>query len=361
MTTDAHMLALIARAADLTAEGISVADALSPDFPLIFVNAGFTRITGYSFEESVGRNCRFLQGKDTDRKEVDALRAKILKPEIGVFELLNYRKDGTKFWNRISMVPLFDENGQLTHFVGIQSDITALRESNQQLKELNAEKNRFLGMAAHDIRNPLTTNTYYCDKLIEGTVDPELKKIVEKIQKANSQILGLVNEYLDISKIESGTLSIALERKCLAEVLSGFLEPEVLKAKSKGIEVNIELAADTAEVNMDRDKFLQVLSNLFGNAVKFSRPNSVISVSLVKKADWVEILIADQGPGIPEEELKQLFQPFKTGSAKGTAGEKSTGLGLNIVRKIMDAHGGKIRVESTLKQGSTFIVSFPIA
>jgi phosphoserine phosphatase RsbU/P len=133
-----EQLLLKDRALASAAEGITIADALAPDRPLIYVNEGFTRLTGYTADETVGSNCRFLQGPDTDRETVRLLRESILAEEHCEVELLNYRKDGTPFWNRLSITPIRDDRGNTTHFIGVQSDITQRRRAEDSLREANA-------------------------------------------------------------------------------------------------------------------------------------------------------------------------------------------------------------------------------
>ena len=131
---------VILKAIDVVAEGISIADATLPDIPLVYVNEGFYKTTGYLPEEVIGKNCRFLQGPDTEKMEVAKIRESIKNKTSCVVEFVNYKKDGTKFWNRLSFVPLFDENKNLTHFVGIQSDITTEKNYLKEHTELNAMK-----------------------------------------------------------------------------------------------------------------------------------------------------------------------------------------------------------------------------
>ncbi|MES2504868.1 MAG: ATP-binding protein [Myxococcota bacterium] len=354
---------LIARAAESTEEGISISDMRLSGQPLIYVNKGFVEMSGFSAGEVLGKNCRFLQGPDTDRSQVDLLRQCIEKQNAGIFELLNYRKDGSSFWNRVSMVPLFDKTGELTHFVGIQSNITELKTSNQRLYEMNIEKNNFLGMASHDIRNPLTACNVYCELLSNQISDPKLLGYIDNIRTGNALIRRLVDDFLDYSKIEAGTLSLLFERRNIAKFLIEVLEPNALLAAEKDIRLTTRFAAESMEGNIDPSGITQVINNLIGNAIKFSPLGSTIIVSLETGDDSsIVVSIADDGPGIPEDERKNLFKAFASGSSKGSAGEKSTGLGLSIVQKIVRAHGGEVWwKESQRGKGSIFSFSLPVA
>lgn len=141
-------LALKDRALDVAAEGITIADARLPDRPLIYVNEGFQRMTGYPVDEVLGRNCRFLQGTSTDPEATAEIRAALAEKRACVVEILNHRKDGTPFWNRLSITPVRDAAGEATHFIGIQSDVTARREAEEGLRRSKAAMEHDLGMAA---------------------------------------------------------------------------------------------------------------------------------------------------------------------------------------------------------------------
>jgi phosphoserine phosphatase RsbU/P len=125
------------RALSATAEGVTISDARLPDNPIIYANAGFERLTGYSIEEVLGRNCRFLQGPETDRDTVDKLRSAVRQRQACTVQLLNYRKDGTSFWNRLSITPVRDASGNVTHFIGVQSDVTEQKRTEQALQTAN--------------------------------------------------------------------------------------------------------------------------------------------------------------------------------------------------------------------------------
>ncbi|MFC1530339.1 SpoIIE family protein phosphatase [Gemmatimonadota bacterium] len=160
-----YQLALKNRALASSAEGITISDVRLPDNPLIYANRGFEEITGYSREESIGRNCRFLQGSDTEEESLNEIRSAIAGERPCVVELLNYRKDGTPFWNRLSLTPLKDETGLVTHFIGVQSDVTrrrlaedALQEANKRLESINQRMRRDLDTAASIQKSLLPDN-----------------------------------------------------------------------------------------------------------------------------------------------------------------------------------------------------------
>jgi sigma-B regulation protein RsbU (phosphoserine phosphatase) len=144
----ADQLALKDRALDVTAEGVTIADARLPDRPLIYANGGFERLTGYRVSEVLGRNCRFLQGPESDPAVVSEIRAAVAGYRECTVEILNYRKDGTRFWNRLSIAPVRDDRGEVTHYIGIQSDVTARREAEDRLRRVKEALELDLRLAA---------------------------------------------------------------------------------------------------------------------------------------------------------------------------------------------------------------------
>lgn len=240
----------------------------------------------------------------------------------------------------------------------------ALDKSRQhdRLVELNELKNRFLGMAAHDLRNPLSVVGGFANLLLRGAagpVTPDQQEALQHIAKAGERMLGLVDEFLDVSVIESGKLELRLVEVSPADVLR---EAETLQrdqAEAKGIALIFDTAAAPPRVRLDPARFSQVLNNLISNAIKYSASGTSVTVTVAAEPGAVLFAVTDQGQGIPAAELSKLFTAFGRTSVRPTGGEKSTGLGLMISKKIVEAHGGTIGVESAVGKGSTFTVTLP--
>lgn len=237
-----------------------------------------------------------------------------------------------------------------------------MAKKNEELEKSIETQNKFIGMAAHDMRNPLAVMLGYSQLMLEGMVGPlegNQKKFVGSIHKAAESLLQLVNELLEISEIESGNLQLELAETDLPALVRHAVEMNSFLAQSK----NIQIEADLDEVEplkLDPSKIDQVLNNLLSNATKYSHPETTVRVELRRESDGgVRLAVIDQGQGIPLKEQQDLFQPFHKTSVRGTAGEKSTGLGLAIVKRIVEGHGAAIGVESEPGKGSTFTVRFP--
>lgn len=252
---------------------------------------------------------------------------------------------------------------QQDHHVNIEivnELIVRYSEAEKNLYDLNQQKNKFLGMAAHDLRNPLTVIIGLSSFMLmeKDKLSPEHHKHIRIIYDTSKKMLNLINDLLDISAIESGRFSLDTTRQQLIPVLRDRVDFNRLTAQNKKIIIQ-ESYESASMVSFDKERISQVIDNLISNAIKFSYPGSKIEVSLFEKADSVVIAVKDSGVGIKKEEQQKLFAEFQKLSSKPTGGEKSSGLGLAIVKKIVEAHKGSIEVQSEPGKGSTFMVLLP--
>jgi signal transduction histidine kinase len=232
-----------------------------------------------------------------------------------------------------------------------------------QLSKANADKNRFLGMAAHDLRNPLASIRGLAEFLRDGVVGPlstDQLDLVKTIHGASQEMLLLVNELLDVATIEAGELKIAPESSDVVELVEKAVYLSNIEASKKQTRIVFSAGEQPVRCTLDPHKIRQVVNNLLSNAVKYSPPGSTINVELGAAAAAFTIAVRDQGPGIPESERHKLFKDFGRTSVMPTGGEKSTGLGLAICRKIIDAHHGTITAENLPERGCVFLVTLPI-
>ncbi len=238
-----------------------------------------------------------------------------------------------------------------------------LQKKNVELKKLNDLKNQFLGIAAHDLRNPIGIIMGYSNFLLEELehemTDDQIT-MLKTIQSTSEFMIHLLEELLDISALESGKLRLETQKTDLLGLVRKNANLNNVIATKKNIHIQVESYETIPEVIIDRGKIEQVLNNLISNAVKFSLPGTTVKVNLFLAGDHVTVSVVDQGPGIPANETEKLFKPFQRTSVRSTAGEKSTGLGLSIVRNIILGHQGKIWVESKVGVGSAFYFSLPL-
>lgn len=237
-----------------------------------------------------------------------------------------------------------------------------LQKSNAELVKLNDMKNQLLGMAAHDLRTPIGAIQNLSNFLLEEagqSMIPVHLQFLNLIHSSSSFMLSLLDDLLDIAKIEAGKLDLDLQPTDLIALIKRNVALNQILADKKKIQIRVHHYESLPLVPLDTMKIEQVLNNLLSNAMKFSAPETVITVTVLNSGDHVTVAVADQGQSIPEAEQAKLFQPFTTTSVRGTSGEKSTGLGLAIARKIIMGHLGKIWLQSHADKGSTFFFSLP--
>ncbi|MDA3816138.1 MAG: HAMP domain-containing sensor histidine kinase, partial [Prolixibacteraceae bacterium] len=239
-----------------------------------------------------------------------------------------------------------------------------LQATNAKLEELNKSQNILLGTAAHDLRNPIATNFSLAELITDNKDDysaEELTDFVELIKENSSYTLNLLNSLLDLSSIRTGKINLKIENCNYAEIVESCIKNNKAFAENKDIKIKFKPVSETESCNIDIDpiRLEQVLNNLISNAIKYSNPNTEVSVQLSCAGDNIKTEVKDQGMGIAPDEAKKLFNPFQTTSNKSTGGEKSTGLGLAITKKVIDLHNGQINVESEKGKGSNFYFTIP--
>ncbi|VAX17911.1 hypothetical protein MNBD_NITROSPINAE02-621 [hydrothermal vent metagenome] len=237
--------------------------------------------------------------------------------------------------------------------------LAQLEEEKEKLQKANEEKDKFIGIAAHDLRNPLVSIKSFASMIASNDYDEETKeKFLEIITTVSEEMLDLLEDLLDISTIESGKVFLNLETHNIGDVVQNRVLISGPMAKNKEITINF-LGSLDIDVVFDLQKIEQVIDNLVSNAIKYTKPGKNIYVSIEDYPTLVKVVVKDEGLGIPDEEISKLFIPFSKLSVKATAGEKSTGLGLSIASKIVKAHSGKIGVESKVDAGSEFYFTLP--
>ncbi len=239
-----------------------------------------------------------------------------------------------------------------------------LQKRNDDLERLNAMKDDFLGMAAHDLRNPLGVISLWTESLLAealGEMNAEQKKAGEVILKHTDAMLNLINDLLDIAAIESGKVTLDWKTGPVEAVAKEIAESNQILAEKKGIALAYAAAAGIPPVKFDPRRIEEVLRNLISNAIKFTPQKGSITVKASCDGKFVRIEVTDTGCGISPEEKQKLFQKFQKISSKPTAGERGTGLGLAIVKKLVELHGGEAGVDSAVGKGSTFWFTIPVA
>ena len=257
------------------------------------------------------------------------------------------------------------KNLQIIYEVDKQKKETEIfRLKNIELAQLNNEKNEFLGIAAHDLKNPLTgiiLNTSTIRRNIQSMSKDDLLKRISKMELTAERMQMIIKNMLDINAIEEGRLNLVYEQFDVRILLAKIIEEYKPSAALKEISIEVEEPAEKIILNTDGNSFTEIIENLLSNAIKYSMHGKTVRVKSLVKNNIVTIEITDEGLGFTDEDKKSVFKKFARLSAKPTGGEHSTGLGLSIVKKLTDILGGEISFESEPGKGSTFSLKFPAA
>lgn len=239
-----------------------------------------------------------------------------------------------------------------------------LVQKNAELTQLNALKNQFLGMAAHDLRKPTGLILTYTEFLLEDAADvlpAEQLQQLERIRNAADRMRGLIDDFLDVSLIEAGKLSLNTSWVNTAEIVDNARMMVDRAADKRNIRIRVSLDSGAKRLWVDGPKIEQVLTNLLSNAVEHSLDGGQVTIGSRMEPEGFGLWVEDQGQGLNAEQQKRLFQAFAGQSKQKPGGERSIGLGLMIAKKIVEAHGGQLRVESTPGKGSSFGFTLPPA
>jgi signal transduction histidine kinase len=254
---------------------------------------------------------------------------------------------------------LIFETGRAQAFARMQAALGELAASNERLTHLNNEKNEFMGIAAHDLKNPLSVIVGSAE-LLKTTKEPaKIDKMVSLIASAAMRMRELVTNLLDANAIEQGKFTSNIERCNLRTLVEQSVDHNQPSAERKNIAIRVG-TSDGLWAKADRAATLQILDNLISNAVKYSPPNTTIHVHTLPEKDSILVSVRDEGPGISEPDQKKMFQKFTRLTARPTGGESSTGLGLSIVKRLAEAMSGSIQCQSVVGFGATFMLRLPV-
>jgi len=356
------------RAIQAVTQGILITDATQDDHPIVYASPGFERLSGYSAAEVIGRNCRFLQGPGSDPTARTKLHEAVRRGEACTVELLNFRKDGTAFWNLLALSPVIDAAGKLTNFVGLQTDVTERRTLEAQF--LQAQKmeavGRLAGGVAHDFNNVLSVILSYAE-MIAADLQPDepLRADIEEIRTAGVRATDLTRQLLAFSRQQ------VLETKVL-DLSQSLLKMAKLLHRLLGADITLTMlpASGLWNVKADPGQIEQIVMNLAVNArdamprggeLTIETENVVLDDDYaaahhdVQAGAYVMLAVTDTGVGMDQKTQARIFEPFFTTKAPG----KGTGLGLATVFGIVKQSGGHIWLYSEPGEGTTFKIYLP--
>ncbi len=332
-----------------------------------YVNPEFEHITGYTKHEVIGKNPSILKSGYISAETYTHLWKTITKGKIWRGELQNRKKNGGLYWEFASICPIKNDAGKVTHFIAVKENISLLKFREDELrsaKEMadtaNRAKSEFLANMSHEIRTPMNAIIGIGHLLKKTSLSKEQQEYLSSLQSSSTNLLGVINDILDFSKIEAGKVDIQSTEFCLNDIVQNISNLITPLAREKNLTLRISMP-DTIPNTLTGDplRLGQVLTNLVGNAVKFTDQGEIrVSIEILEQKSTqiqLQFTIMDTGIGIAPEQQQRLFQPFTQADSSLTRRYGGTGLGLTISRQLVEMMGGKIRVESEPDKGSRFI------
>ena len=358
---------------EATNAGVIVTDPHQPDNPIIFANPAAAVMTGYGITELVGQNYRILFGPGTDPKGIDRLRQARQGERPVAATLLHYRKDGTPFWANLSSSPMRGPDQRLAGFISVLVDITEHKRSEEDAhrarvaaERANQAKSEFIAGISHDLRTALTGLIGFTNLLLSENLSTEQRRYAMHAREAGNSLLAVINNVLDLSKIEAGKIELVETDFGIIELAVSCHAAVWQAAREKGLDLNFVLKPDVPNmVRGDPDRIRRVLLNLLSNAVKFTdKGNVVLSLSKVEDRPTGSVLrfsVTDTGIGIAKDKQSLLFRRYS--QINGAAAKRhpgGAGLGLAICKSLVEQMGGNIGVTSTPGVGSQFWFTLPL-
>jgi PAS domain S-box-containing protein len=379
-------LRLQATALNSTVNAILITDR---EGAIQWVNPAFTLLTGYSLEEVQGQTPRLLKSGVQSEEFYQQLWNAILVGETWKGEVVNRRKDGMLYHEEMTITPMKDTRGRIDHFIGVKQDITerkrwqealeqdkeileqrveertvALSQANASLLHAMRVKDEFLANMSHELRTPLTGILGMSEVLrtgIYGTHNEKTTSALRSIEESGQHLLSLINDILDLSKAEAGKIELELRPVLVSNVVQSSLRMVRHTAQKKQLRINTDLDSTVEVILADERRLKQILVNLLSNAVKFTPEGGTIGVEVAGRQEQrrIDLIVWDTGIGISPKDIERLFKPFVQLDAGLERQYGGTGLGLSLVSKLVELHGGSIGVESQPGKGSRFIVGLP--
>ncbi len=373
------------RVAERTAEISKLSEAVihSPAVVVItdtegiieYVNPKFIEITGYSLEEVVGQNPRILNGGFHKREYFTQMWNTIKSGKVWQGEICNKKKNGDTYWEFASISSIKSQDQKITHFVSVKEDIThrkqmeiELKRTKEEAEVANKAKSEFLANMSHEIRTPMNAVLGFADLLSNMVTDELQKNYLESIKSSGKSLLTLINDILDLSKIEAGKLELQYVFVDLHDIFNEMKSIFSLTSQKKGVEFIIDIAPNVPLlVLIDETRLRQIIINLLSNAFKFT---SVGHITLSARAEQLVqngsnggfcnlfIEVEDTGIGVREESRTKIFDSFNQQEGQSTKKYGGTGLGLAISRRLVKLMNGEIKLKSEINKGSSFNIIF---
>ncbi|UCG27743.1 MAG: PAS domain S-box protein [Bacteroidales bacterium] len=335
-----------------------------------YANPKFTEISGYTFNEVVGRKAVELPSAMVPDLGFEDLISSVQEAKEWVGEFQNRKKDGELYWELASISAITNQSGEINHIVAIKEDITKRKETEQELIEAKTRaeesdrlKTSFLANMSHEIRTPMNAIVGFAELLKDPDLAQEQRTEFSSILTSSCETLSaLIDDIVDIARIEAGQTKIKFSECSVDEILHELYTffTEEIKRKGKDIELKLKSTLGNITVITDKARLRQVLSNLLGNALKFTDSGQIEFGCVLKYDNTIEFVVTDTGIGIPEEMQELVFDRFRQLDSSTSRKHGGTGLGLTISKNLVDLLGGSIWLESVPGKGSSFFFTIPV-
>jgi PAS domain S-box-containing protein len=326
---------------------------------ITYVNNKFIELSKYSRDELVGKDHRIINSGYHPKEFITNLWKTILSGDIWHGEIKNKAKDGTYYWVDTSIYPYEDENGKIFKFISIRFDITEKKRISEALHLANTAKTEFLANMSHEIRTPMNAIMGMANLLAETNLNVEQKKYIEIFKKAGTSLMEIINNILDLTRVEAGEIFLEKIPFEMNAIIKDIQDLNSLQFKTKGLVFFVNISPDLPNLFLgDPSHIRQIISNLIGNAIKFTEKGEVrLTITLntlSKNPGNILFSVSDTGIGVASENLDKLFKPFSQADTSITRRFGGSGLGLLICKKLVEQMKGNIWVESELGKGTTF-------
>ncbi len=335
------------------------------DGTIQYVNKQFEKVTGYTKEEALGQNPNILNSGLTPPEVFVDMWETLQHDEIWNGEFINRSKSGKTYHENVILAPLKNDKGEVTHYVAVKENITELKQAREAAEASNKAKSDFLSRMSHELRTPLNAINGFSEILLrknkQHPLDERQNEQVTQINTAGKHLLELINEILDLSRIESGQIAVSIKPVIVSDMVTDCMALVGPLAQKTGISIEVDKSIyQLPSILADTTRIKQVLLNLLSNAVKYNRPQGTVSIAGKLDGNIVSLLVKDSGIGISEKQLDELFVPF-TRLGQDKSDIEGTGIGMTITKQLVELMKGSLRVESEVGIGSTFIVRLPLA